>query len=176
MGDQGEVVAVEKLAPRARTMSRGIERLGLRSIAVEVADGTEAPLESFGRGGPYDRAIVDAPCSGLGVLARRADARWRKEAARLADSAELQGRLLRAAARVVRPGGVLVYSVCSFEPEETDEVIASFLAGNDEWQVEDASAFLPPEIVEEGGAMRMLPHRHGTDGAYAVRMRRRGTR
>ncbi len=173
MGDQGEIVAVEKMAPRARTMQRGIERLGLRSIVVAVADGTEADLLALGRGGLYDRALVDAPCSGLGVLARRADARWRKEAARLAESAELEGRLLRAAARVVRPGGVLVYSVCSFEPEETDEVLASFLAGQPEWRIENASEFVPADLVEDGGTMRLLPHRHGTDGAYAVRMRRR---
>jgi 16S rRNA (cytosine967-C5)-methyltransferase len=170
MGDQGEIVAVEKVAPRARTLTRGIERLGHHSISVHVADGAEDNLLVLGKGGPYDRALVDAPCSGLGVLARRADARWRKESASLPEFAELQGRLLRAAAQVVRPGGVLVYSVCSFEPEETDEVVASFLAGHPEWSKADAAEILPRDVVEEGGSMRLLPHRHGTDGAFAVRL------
>jgi 16S rRNA (cytosine967-C5)-methyltransferase len=169
MGDQGEIVAVEKVAPRARTLQKSIDRLGLRSIAVTVADGATANLLPIGKGGPYDRAIVDAPCSGLGVLARRADARWRKEASSLTEMAELQGRLLRAAAEAVRPGGVLVYSVCSFEPEETDEIVASFLAGHPEWSKEDAASILPKETVEPGGSMRLLPHRHGTDGAFAAR-------
>jgi len=153
-------------------MQRQVERLGLRSITIETADGSEANLLAMGKGGPYDRAIVDAPCSSLGVLARRADARWRKEAEGFAELAELQGRLIRAAARVVRPGGVLVYSVCSFEPEETDAVLASFLAGNPEWTKEDAALYVSGPLVEEGGSMRILPHRHGTDGAYAVRLKR----
>ena len=175
MGDVGEIIALEKMPPRARSMQRQIERLGLRSITVEVGDGTETDLLALGKGGPYDRAIVDAPCSSLGVLARRADARWRKEAEGFAELVELQGRLLRAAASVVRPGGVLVYSVCSFEPEETDEVVASFLAGNPEWKKENAASYLPAALVEEGGSMRILPHHHGTDGAFAVRLVREGS-
>jgi 16S rRNA (cytosine967-C5)-methyltransferase len=142
-------------------------------VHVETADGTEANLLHMGEGGPYDRALVDAPCSSLGVLARRADARWRKEAESFPELAELQGKLLRAAAQVVKPGGVLVYSVCSFEPEETDAVIASFLAGNPEWAKEDAGEHLAKELVEAGGSMRILPHRHGTDGAFAARLVRK---
>jgi 16S rRNA (cytosine967-C5)-methyltransferase len=173
MGDQGEVVAVEKMAPRARSMQRQVERLGLRSVLVETADGETANLLALGKGGPYDRALVDAPCSSLGVLARRADARWRKEASGFAELAEHQGLLLRAAAAVVKPGGTLVYSVCSFEPEETDAIVQSFLAGNPEWTKDDAAQFVPADLVETGGAMRILPHRHGTDGAFAVRFTRR---
>ncbi len=173
MGDQGEIVAVEKMAPRARSLERQIQRLGLRSVRVETADGETANLQGFGKGGMYDRALVDAPCSSLGVLARRADARWRKEAAGFAELAEHQGLLLRAAAQAVRPGGVLVYSVCSFEPEETDEVVQSFLAGNAEWSLDSAAQFVPGDLVEAGGAMRILPHRHGTDGAFAVRLVRK---
>jgi 16S rRNA (cytosine967-C5)-methyltransferase len=172
MGDLGEVVAVEKMAPRARSMERQVKRLGLKSVIIEVADGESANLAALGKGGPYDRALVDAPCSSLGVLARRADARWRKEAKDFAQLAEHQGLLLRAAARAVRPGGTLVYSVCSFEPEETDAVVASFLAGNPEWSKDDASSYVPRDLVEAGGAMRILPHRHGTDGAFAVRFTR----
>ncbi len=170
MGDSGEIVAVEKMAPRARTMKRQIERLGVKSVTVEVADGTTAELLSMGAGGLYDRALVDAPCSGLGVLARRADARWRKEASLFVEMAEVQAKLLRAAAAVVRPGGTLVYSVCSFEPEETDAIVASFLAEHPEWSQEHAATTLPRELVEESGAMRTLPHVHDVDGAFAVRL------
>ena len=170
MGDTGEIVAVEKMAPRARTMSRQITRLGLKSVKVEVADGTTANLLPLGSGGLYDRALVDAPCSGLGVLARRADARWRKQSSLFEEMAAVEAVLLRAAAEVVKPGGVLVYSVCSFEPDETDEIIAAFLVGHPEWRKDHAAAFLPREVVEEGGSMRIMPHLHGIDGAFAVRL------
>ncbi len=170
MGDTGEIVAVEKMAPRARTMGKQIARLGLKSVKVEIADGTSANLLLLGAGGMYDRAVVDAPCSGLGVLARRADARWRKQSSLFEEMTGTQAALLRAAAEVVKPGGVIVYSVCSFEPEETDEIIASFLAGNPEWRKDHAAAFLPKDTVEEGGSMRVLPHVHGIDGAFAARL------
>ena len=173
MGDTGEIVSVEKMPPRARSMQRQVERLGMKSIKIETADGTEANLLEMGKGDLYDKALVDAPCSSLGVLARRADARWRKEAEGFPELAELQGKLLRAAARVVRPGGALVYSVCSFEPEETDAVIASFLAGHPEWSKDDAANYVPAELAEQGGSMRILPHRHGTDGAFAARLVRK---
>ncbi|MEO6462610.1 MAG: 16S rRNA (cytosine(967)-C(5))-methyltransferase RsmB, partial [Candidatus Eisenbacteria bacterium] len=170
MGDSGEIVAVEKMAPRARTMKKQVDRLGVKTVTIEVADGTTANLLSMGAGGLYDRALVDAPCSGLGVLARRADARWRKEASLFEEMADVQAKLLRAAAEVVRPGGTLVYSVCSFEPEETDAIVASFLAGHPEWTKEHAATTLPKDLVEEGGSMRILPHVHGVDGAFAVRL------
>jgi 16S rRNA (cytosine967-C5)-methyltransferase len=151
-------------------MKKQVDRLGLKSVTIEIADGTTADLLPMGRGGLYDRALVDAPCSGLGVLARRADARWRKESSLFAEMAEVQGKLLRAAALVVKPGGALVYSVCSFEPEETDAIVASFLAGHPEWSKEHAATTLPRDLVEEGGSMRILPHVHGIDGAFAVRL------
>jgi 16S rRNA (cytosine967-C5)-methyltransferase len=115
---------------------------------------------------------VDAPCSGLGVLGRRADARWRKGPEILDEMPPLQLELLVAGGRQARPGGVLVYSVCSFEPEETTGVVERFLDEHPAFVLESASGLLPDEAVDDQGFMRVLPHVHGCDGAFAARFRK----
>src|SRR5262249_39837695 len=129
MEDRGEVVAVEKQPTRARALRETVERLRPRSVTVLEGDALGLVWER-----PFDRVLVDAPCSGLGVLARRADARWRKKPDLLERMPSVQLDLLEAGARAVRPGGVLVYSVCSFEPEETTGVTERFLERHPEFQ------------------------------------------
>jgi 16S rRNA (cytosine967-C5)-methyltransferase len=167
MGDDGEVWAVERDAHRVATLESTLERLGTHSVHVVHGDGRsyEFPM-------PFDRVLVDAPCSGMGVLARRADARWRKGPEVLAEMPPVQLELLRAAARYLAPGGLLVYSVCSFEPEETEHVIARFLAEHPGWTVESVAGSVPDDVVTAEGTMLVLPHRHGCDGAFAARLRK----
>ncbi len=167
MGDEGEVWAMERDEHRVDTLNTTLERLGVHSVHVVHGDGRtyEFPM-------PFDRALVDAPCSGMGVLARRADARWRKGPEVLAEMPPVQLDLLRGAARHVVPGGLLVYSVCSFEPEETDHVIARFLAEHPGWKVESVAGAVPDAVVTPEGYMRVLPHLHGCDGAFAARLRK----
>jgi 16S rRNA (cytosine967-C5)-methyltransferase len=164
MGDEGEVWAMERDAHRVETLKATLTRLGTHSVHVVHGDGRtyEFPM-------PFDRVLVDAPCSGMGVLARRADARWRKGPEVLAEMPPVQLELLRSAARRVVPGGRLVYSVCSFEPEETEHVVARFLAEHPDWALESVAGSVPDAVVTEEGFMRVLPHRHGCDGAFAAR-------
>jgi 16S rRNA (cytosine967-C5)-methyltransferase len=121
---------------------------------------------------PFDRVLVDAPCSGFGVLGRRADARWRKGPEVLAEMPEVQLELLVSAAQRLVPGGTLVYSVCSFEPEETDDVVRRFLASQPGFTLESVAGSVPDAVVTTEGFMRVLPHVHGCDGAFAARMRK----
>jgi 16S rRNA (cytosine967-C5)-methyltransferase len=165
MGDRGLVLACEPRWPRVRKIREGADRLGLSSVLAVQADGLDISLSE-----PVDRVLVDAPCSGLGVLGKRADARWRKRPEMIEESADLQRRLLDAASRLIRPGGVLVYSVCSFEPEETDQVVQTFLDAHPDFELEPAERWLPPSVVENG-VMRLLPSQYGTDGAFAARFR-----
>jgi 16S rRNA (cytosine967-C5)-methyltransferase len=156
---RGEVVAVELHEGRARELEENARRLGATNVQVVNADARALPPELTG----FDRALVDAPCSGLGVLAGRPDLRWRAE-----PLPELQLELLRAAVERVRPGGTIVYSVCTINADETEAVVdASGLEAEplgDEWpQFAHAAR---PEFLQT------LPHRHGTSGFFVARLRR----
>jgi 16S rRNA (cytosine967-C5)-methyltransferase len=167
MGDEGEVWAMERAEGRVEALEQAIHRLGLHSIHVQLGDG-----RTYNFPMPFDRVLVDAPCSGLGVLARRADARWRKGPEVLREMPPLQFELLTAGARRLRPGGVLVYSVCSFEPEETTQIVERFLRGHSAFVLESASGLLPDAVLDSQGFAQTLPHVHGCDGAFAARFRR----
>jgi 16S rRNA (cytosine967-C5)-methyltransferase len=169
MADRGEIVAVDKHPSRARVLREGVARLGLHSVEVREGDAMDMKWQ-----GEFHRVLVDAPCSGLGVLARRADARWRKKPNIIPRMAAIQKQLLASAASAVRRGGALVYSVCSFEPEETVDVISSFLEQHPGFRMIHAKGYLPGEVVSEEGALLCLPHVHGTDGVFAVRLERVG--
>jgi 16S rRNA (cytosine967-C5)-methyltransferase len=167
-GDQGRLIAVDPDPKRGARISENVLRMGLTGIEVLLADGRELSLPE-----PADRVLVDAPCSGLGVLGRRADARWRKTEASLRAMIPLETSLLESGARAVKPGGVLVYSVCSFEPEEGANLVRKFLREHPEFEQEDVANFLPKETVTEGFLL-LYPHVHGTDGAFGARLRRIG--
>ena len=155
----GEVVAVEVNEARARELEENVRLLGASNVRVVHADGRDLPAELTG----FDRALVDAPCSGLGVLAARPDLRWRAE-----PLPELQRELVRAAAARVRPGGTLVYSVCTINSEESEAVVdASGLEIDatlgDEWP--QFRHRRRPEFLQT------LPHEHGTAGFFIARLR-----
>jgi 16S rRNA (cytosine967-C5)-methyltransferase len=153
----GEVVAVELHPGRARELEENCRRLGADNVTVINADATQLPAELTG----FDRVLVDAPCSGLGVLAARPDLRWRAQ-----PLPDLQQTLLRVAAERVKPGGTIVYSVCTINPEETEEVVgASGLrveSLGDEWP-----QFRHPTRPE---FLQTLPHVHGTSGFFISRL------
>ena len=119
-----------------------------------------------------DRVLLDVPCSGTGVMSKRADLRWRRSEGDLVKLAQLQDQLLDAAADRLRPGGLLVYSTCSIEPEENELRINAFLEHRSTFTLENAGDFLPPAMVNSSGYMVTLPHQHNMDGAFAARMRR----
>jgi 16S rRNA (cytosine967-C5)-methyltransferase len=154
----GEVVAVDVNEARARELEEAIARLGATNVRVVVADGRALPPELDG----FDRALVDAPCSGLGVLNRRPDLRWRAE-----PLPELQLELLRAAAERVKPGGAIVYSVCTINADEGEAVVdASGLEVDatlgDEWPAYRHAT--RPEFLQT------LPHVHHTAGFFVARL------
>jgi 16S rRNA (cytosine967-C5)-methyltransferase len=154
----GDVTAVELHPGRARELRENVARLGAANVTVVEADGLALPPELTG----FDRALVDAPCSGLGVLAARPDLRWRAR-----PLPELQLALLRAAAERVEPGGTIVYSVCTIHADENEGVVdASGLAVEplgEEWP-----GFAHPRRPE---FLLTLPHVHGTSGFFLARLR-----
>lgn len=160
------VYAADRSAVRLQRMLANYRRLEPPNVFPLVAD-ARAPAVR-----PVDVALADVPCTGTGTFRRHPDARWRLKASDLVAMAAMQRAILGAAAAVVRPGGLLVYSTCSLEPEENDAQIESFLAERPEWSLEPPPAgAVPPEVID-AGRLRVLPQRHGVDGAFAARLRR----
>ncbi|WP_305046436.1 16S rRNA (cytosine(967)-C(5))-methyltransferase RsmB [Geoalkalibacter sp.] len=174
-GDRASLLALDLHPQRVALIREGAARLGCASIEARAWDLRRTP--DFVPPGSFDRILVDAPCSGLGVLRRNPEIRWRRAPRDLQELAALQGAILAAVAPLLRPGGVLLYSVCTFTNEETKEVIAAFLDAHGDFVREDLRPFAPPhwaELFDEQGALRTLPHRHdGMDAFWAVRMRKR---
>jgi 16S rRNA (cytosine967-C5)-methyltransferase len=161
----GRVVAGDRSWRRIQRLAENLARAGSGREHPVLADAERPPLREA------DLVLLDAPCLGTGTLARRPDARWRIEAAMLAALTALQGRLLEACAGVVRPGGVLVYATCSLEPEENEQQVERFLAGHPGFRREPDSGADPSHLTPVGDLL-LLPQRHGTDGAYAARLRK----
>jgi 16S rRNA (cytosine967-C5)-methyltransferase len=154
----GEVTAVEVNEGRARELQETAQRLGATNVRVVVADGRELPPELTG----FDRALVDAPCSGLGVLNARPDLRWRAE-----PLPELQLELLRAAAERLRLGGTIVYSVCTINADESEAVVDESGLEVDVSLAEEWPLFRHPRRPE---FLQTLPHVHGTAGFFVARL------
>jgi len=164
--DGATVDAVEQSEHRADLVRRAVDGL---PVTVHTADGREAPLPD----GEFDRVLVDAPCTGLGALRRRPEARWRRSPEDVAGLARLQRELLTAALRHVRPGGVVGYVTCSPHLSETAGVVTAVLRRRDDVERLDAREFFPdmPDLGD-GPAVQLWPHRHGTDAMFITLLRR----
>jgi 16S rRNA (cytosine967-C5)-methyltransferase len=158
------VDAVEQAPHRARLVERVTEGL---PVTVHVADGRDSGLD-----GGYDRVLLDAPCSGLGALRRRPEARWRRRPSDVADLTKLQGQLLAAAFELTRPGGIVTYVVCSPHLGETEGVVAE-AARRAGAQTLDARELFPgvPQLGD-GPYVQLWPHRHGTDAMFCAVLRK----
>jgi 16S rRNA (cytosine967-C5)-methyltransferase len=163
----GSVIAADRSFARLARVAANARRLDARNLLTLVADAREPALS------PVDVVLVDVPCTGTGTFRRHPDARWRLRISDLAVMAALQRAILRAAATVVAPGGLLVYSTCSLEPEENDAQVESFLAERKDFELEPPPAGAVPDAVLDAGRLRVLPQRHGADGAFAARLRRK---
>ena len=161
------VIAADRQPLRVDRMLVGIGRVDAGNILALVADATAPAIA------PVDVVLVDVPCTGTGTLRRHPDARWRLKVSDLAVMGALQRNILRTAATVVKPGGLLVYSTCSLEPEENDAQVDAFLAANSDFTVEPPPAGAVAPGVLSNGRLRVLPQHHAVDGAFAARLRRR---
>jgi 16S rRNA (cytosine967-C5)-methyltransferase len=172
MGDEGELVAIERHPGRAHALEQTMARM--RASAVRVLTADAGDLNAWSAGEPFDAVLVDPPCSGLGTLQSRPDLRWRTSPERIADLSRVQARVLRAGAQAAAPGGVLVYSVCTISRAEGEDTIAAFLAERSDFALEDLSALLP--AASEGPFLHTMPDRDRTDGFFIARLRRAGRR
>jgi 16S rRNA (cytosine967-C5)-methyltransferase len=173
MGDRGEVISVELDPARAGEVAAQAGRLGLRSVTVVEADATAA-----GMAPGFDRVLLDAPCSDLGALASRPDARWRKSPRAIERLAAVQERALCGAARVLRPGGVLVYATCTISRHENEDRVAALLGAAEAGEVpplelDDLGARAPGlASAVEPRCLQLRPDRDRTTGFFIARLRR----
>jgi 16S rRNA (cytosine967-C5)-methyltransferase len=176
MQNSGEVVAVERDPRRARALERTIRRLRAANVRVEVADAAIPRPD----GPPFDRVLVDPPCSGLGTLQARADLRWRVTPEDVGEMALTQAAILAAGAAALRPGGVLVYSTCTISPTENEQVVRAFLDSHPDFSCDElplpsarpVPARAPARAAAKRGVMLTLPHRDHTAGFFVARLRR----
>lgn len=175
MEDRGEITAVESEVKRIRQIEENISRLGLKSI--RIIHGDLKNLEEVNIGQPFDKILLDAPCSSLGVIRRNPDVKYRHSKKDMLKFSGNQGRILSAVSGLLKSGGIMVYSVCSTEPEEGEEVIDLFLQKNPDFSIiEDRPDFLAPfEVRDRYGNLyyRTFPHRHNMDGFFAAKLRKR---
>ncbi len=161
----GRLVVADLRPARVERLRKNLARGGAERAVVLVADATAPPLTDT------DAILLDVPCLGTGSFARHPDARWRVTESALASLAAQAARMLRAQANLLRPDGLLVFSTCSLEPEENELQVEAFLAEDRRFRREPLEA-MPAELLTTAGDLFLLPHRHGTDGAYAARLRR----
>ncbi|MCM3880746.1 MAG: 16S rRNA (cytosine(967)-C(5))-methyltransferase RsmB [Vicinamibacterales bacterium] len=172
--DRARIVAADLRSARMRLLRETVQSSGAASVSLLQTD-----LE-FGLPFPqiFDVVFVDAPCSGLGTIRRDPDIRWRRQESDFAGLADAQGRMIRNAAQTVRPGGTLVYSTCSSEPEENDEVLARFLDDTPSFEAIDIRRQAGPHlaalepVLDDRGFLRTLPERHGLEAFFGAALRR----
>lgn len=169
MENRGRLVAADPHARRLGLLRTACARLGVTIVEAHAA---EAGALAGALGPVCDRVLVDAPCSNLGVLRRNPDGKWRRRPEDLGPLAATQGAILDAAAGLVRPGGVLVYATCSLEPEENEAVVAAFRARRPAFVPDPLPPSVPAACRSAPAVLTMLPHRHGSDGFTAHRLRR----
>ncbi len=174
MGNHGEVISIESDSDRAAEVSEQADRLGIRSVTVIETDAAE-----FSFGDRFDRVLLDAPCSDLGALASRPDARWRKSPAMIERLVELQTRLLETAASSLRPGGTMVYSTCTISREENEEGVNALLDRSGQGDItalsaDDLGARFPGlASAHDPRFLQIRPDRDGTTGFFIARLVRR---
>ena len=168
MEDKGEIISCDLHENKLKRIADSMERLGITCVKTRAADGRDRKAEWVKS---FDTVLVDAPCSGLGIIRKKPDTRYKK-ADDLFALPVIQAAILDNAAAYVRPGGVLVYSTCTILPEENEAQITAFLAEHPEFSLEAFS--LPQPAGETDGQLTLWPQRHGTDGFYICRMKRHG--
>ncbi len=171
MENTGVLVAADHDREKQRRLIDEMRRLGIEIVTPRLHD-----LSQSIKNASHDGVLLDAPCSGLGVLRRNPDAKWTTGPGDLPKNRKRQTAFLSNLANSTAPGGMLTYAVCSFEPEETDQVTSAFLAKHPEFTLDQTGGGLPEparEALDETGALRTFPHIHGTDGFYAVRFAKR---
>jgi 16S rRNA (cytosine967-C5)-methyltransferase len=167
MRNKGRVTAVDKSRHRLELVSENARRLGIKIIAPVVSN-----IVDF-QGGPYDRVLLDPPCSGWGTARKNADLRWSKSPTDIENMVKMQTMMIDRASRLVKPGGILVYSTCTIVRRENDQIVEEFLVRNKDFEIDSGSQFFGEELVSERGFVKTYPDVGNLDGSFCARLKRK---
>jgi 16S rRNA (cytosine967-C5)-methyltransferase len=167
VGETGSVCACDDKRRRIQMCADTVRRLRLTNVHLLVGDGRFPPLR-----GVFGKVLVDAPCTATGVLQRHPEARWTRKPSDIKALTALQRALLESAARLVGPGGTIVYATCSLEPEENEEQVAAFLQGHPEFVHAGCPSGIPQTFIDSKGFLVITPFLHGLDGMFGARLKR----
>jgi 16S rRNA (cytosine967-C5)-methyltransferase len=167
--NNGKVYAVDKYDVKINMIKANAERMGVTNVEYIQDDAADLQDEKV-KDMKFDKILVDAPCSGLGVLSKKPEIRWKREITDVMALAELQKNLLSSAPKYLKPGGVIVYSTCTNEQEENMDIVKDFLEKNPGFKIDDASKYVNKELVNAEGCIETFPHKHGIDGSFSARL------
>jgi 16S rRNA (cytosine967-C5)-methyltransferase len=173
MGNVGEIVARDIHQHKLRLVEESCKRLGVNIVKTEIYDATHLDENSLEK---YDKILLDAPCSGLGVIRRKPDLRWKKESDNFIELSKLQKEMLEVASKYVKPGGTLIYSTCTINKTENIMVVRDFLSNNHQFHLESIAGQIPESLETEKakeGYLELFPNTHGTDGFFIAKIRKR---
>ncbi len=167
MRNKGRVTAVDKSHQRLELVVENAKRLGIKIISPVACDMAEFKSD------PFDRVLLDPPCSGWGTARKHADLRWGKSSQDIENLTKIQAKMIDRAARLVKPGGVLVYSTCTIMRQENDQIIEEFLLRNPAFEVDSAAQFFGADLVNDRGFLKTYPAADNLDGSFCARLKRR---
>ncbi|MFZ9761464.1 MAG: 16S rRNA (cytosine(967)-C(5))-methyltransferase RsmB [Candidatus Kapaibacteriota bacterium] len=166
MKNQGSIIALDKYEAKLRFLTEGAQRLGIDIVHAEVGD-----ARSFEHA-PVELVLADVPCTGFGTLSKKPDIKWKRDADDITKLIPLQRDILSNAAKMVKPGGTIVYSTCTIEADENEKNIEWFLQEFPDFSLDPAEQYLPADVCENG-FLKTIPGKHSTDGAFAARLIRK---
>jgi len=167
MHNRGMITAVDKSRPRLELMIENCKRLGVKIINPVMGDNLDF------KGGPFDRVLLDAPCTGWGNAGKHSDLRWTKTQENVDKLFRVQSAMIDRVARLVKPGGVMVYSTCTIIRKENDDVVEEFLVRNKEFTLESADQYFKGDVVSERGFIKTYPSVQNLSGSFAARLKRK---
>jgi 16S rRNA (cytosine967-C5)-methyltransferase len=176
MGNEGQVTAIDLHAHKVKLIEEQVDRLELTNVETIAMDTRKAanlfPEESF------DKVLLDAPCTGFGVIRRKPDIKWAKQNSDIERIQQVQSELLDSVARVLKPGGLLVYSTCTIEEEENQKQVEAFLERHSDFEWDPSFHDRMPEAVkpyisQQQAELQVLPHYFDSDGFYIASLRKK---
>ena len=167
MENKGEIVALDKYESRIKILQKNLGRLKVENVKFIETDALEYESTEL-----FDKILLDAPCSGLGTLTKKPDLKWKRELLDLKKLTELQYKLLEKGGKLLKPGGYIVYSTCTIEPDENSEIVTKFLFENPGFVLESAKSIIDDKLVTEEGFVQAFPNIHGIDGSFSAKIKR----